>query len=167
MRQGLISKFLLSYRVCKTDHQVHSDDPTKKIFNVNAAALNASVSVGIGYDQTYEFLSLLEIPPMSKPKYYSLQNELVEAYNETTWSSMIQAGQEEKNLAIQNNEVDQLGRPLITVVADGAWSKRSYKTNYSACSGVAAIIGYRTKKILYLGVKNKYCTWCKLFGEDI
>lgn len=33
-------------------------------------------------------------------------------------------------------EVDKNGIPLITVVADGAWSKRSYSVNYDAKSGV-------------------------------
>lgn len=70
-----------------------------------------------------------------------------------------------KKMALENNEIDSQGRPMITVIADGAWSKRSYKSNYSSKSGVAAIVGYRTKKLLYLGVKNKYCSTCTLSGE--
>jgi hypothetical protein len=58
------------------------------------------------------------------------------------------------------SEVDKDGAPYITVAVDGAWSKRSYKSNYNALSGVAIIIGARTKKALYVGVKNKYCKKC-------
>jgi hypothetical protein len=45
---------------------------------------------------------------------------------------------------------------LQLFICDGAWSKRSYKTNYNAFSGVASIIGARPKKVLYVGIKNKY-----------
>jgi hypothetical protein len=52
-----------------------------------------------------------------------------------------------------------------TVIVDGAWSKRSYKTNYNALSGVASIIGARSKKVLYIGIKNKYCRICEKFAK--
>ncbi len=45
-------------------------------------------------------------------------------------------------------------------MGDGAWSKRSYKTNYNANSECAVIIGLSTKKILYIDVKNKFCKIC-------
>ena len=48
------------------------------------------------------------------------------------------AGQEEKWLAIENNDLDLKGNPKIAVIADGAWSKRLYKTNYNALSGVVS-----------------------------
>jgi hypothetical protein len=70
------------------------------------------------------------------------------------------AGKEEARLAIEAGMVNEQRISIITVLADGAWSKRSYKTNYNALSGVACIIGYRTKKILFIGVKNKYCCIC-------
>ena len=73
---------------------------------------------------------------------------------------MIEAGKEEAELAKQCGDVRN-GIPVITVIVDGAWSKRSYKTNYNALSGVASIIGARTKKILYVGVKIKYCAFCR------
>jgi hypothetical protein len=48
---------------------------------------------------------------------------------------MEQAAQEERDYAIENGRVDEDGTPLCTVVADGMWSKRSYKTKYNALSG--------------------------------
>lgn len=73
-----------------------------------------------------------------------------------------EAGVEEAKNALEKGEVDELGRPCITVVADGAWSKRSYKANYNALSGVVTIIGYHTKKVLFMGVSNKYCAICEI-----
>ncbi|KMQ87950.1 hypothetical protein RF55_12641 [Lasius niger] len=67
------------------------------------------------------------------------------------------AGKVEKQLALERNEVIN-GIPYITVVADGSWMKRSYGNAYNSPSGIGAIIGYRTKKLLFVGVRNKYCT---------
>ncbi|KAK9752198.1 hypothetical protein QE152_g4422 [Popillia japonica] len=73
---------------------------------------------------------------------------------------MEEAGVEEAQLAREAGDIDSEGIPCITVVADGAWSKRSYNVNYNAASGVACIIGQRTRKLLFLGVRNKYCCIC-------
>ena len=40
------------------------------------------------------------------------------------------------------------------------WSKRSHKHSYNANSGVGVTFGAATKKLLYMGVKNKYCAVC-------
>lgn len=45
-------------------------------------------------------------------------------------------------------------------------SKRSYKKNYSALSGAAAIIGKNTGEILYIGIKNKFCQVCATTGME-
>jgi len=49
---------------------------------------------------------------------------------------MKMAGDEERKLGVQGGSVDNNGIPLITVVADAQWSKRSNKTKYDAFSGV-------------------------------
>ena len=54
------------------------------------------------------------------------------------------------------------GIPSITVVIDGGWSKRSHKHSYNAKSGVALIIGKETNKLLYLGIRNKFCSICTI-----
>ena len=72
---------------------------------------------------------------------------------------MKQAAEEEKQLAIEQNSYHQ-GIPAISVIVDAGWSKRSHKHSYNAKSGVGIIIGTKTKKLLYLGVRNKYCSIC-------
>jgi hypothetical protein len=52
---------------------------------------------------------------------------------------MLKAGQEERELAIQRNDLHQ-GVPAITVITDGGWSKRSHKHSFNAMGGVAIII---------------------------
>ena len=54
---------------------------------------------------------------------------------------MIQAGREEKMLALRNGDVTEKGIPYITVIVDGGWSHRSFGHRYIASSGVACVIG--------------------------
>ncbi|GFS47939.1 yqaJ domain-containing protein [Nephila pilipes] len=56
-----------------------------------------------------------------------------------------------KHLAVQAGEVGGDGIPMLTVVVDGCWAKRSYRTNYSSLSGA---------KVLYMAVRNRYCMVC-------
>ncbi|KAG0432861.1 hypothetical protein HPB47_020440 [Ixodes persulcatus] len=51
--------------------------------------------------------------------------------------SMKKAREEEARLARESGEIDAEGCPLVTVIADGAWSKRPYKNKYDAPSGVS------------------------------
>ena len=62
-------------------------------------------------------------------------------------------------LAVERKDYHN-GVPAVTVVADGGWSKRSHKHSYNAKSGVAVIIGKVTKRLFFLGVRNKFCSVC-------
>lgn len=55
---------------------------------------------------------------------------------------MILAGNEEAEIVKKKGNVNENGVPFITVIADGAWSKRSYKSGYNALSGVVSILFY-------------------------
>ncbi len=72
---------------------------------------------------------------------------------------MAEAGREEKRIAEETGSVPE-GVPASTVILDGGWSKRSHKHSYNANSGVAIIIGKQAGKLLYIGVRNKYCHAC-------
>ncbi|KAJ8874746.1 hypothetical protein PR048_025612 [Dryococelus australis] len=61
---------------------------------------------------------------------------------------------------IQAREVDADGIPVIAVVTDGAWSRRSHGTNYNVLSGVACIIDTKSKMILFASTRNSYCCIC-------
>ena len=41
------------------------------------------------------------------------------------------------------------------------WSKRSHRHSYNASSGVAIILGEHSKKLLFLGTRNKVCAVCR------
>lgn len=97
------------------------------------------LDLGIGYTQLSEVFAGLEIPSMSPSTYISIESKLHHEIKNTAWSEMEKAGKEEKKLAIESGSIDKDGIPLITVVTDGQWSKRSYSTKYDALSGVVSI----------------------------
>ena len=74
---------------------------------------------------------------------------------------LLSAGQQKIQLAVLNgcyhNEV-----PAITVVVDAGWSKKSHKHSYNAKCGVGVIFGAATKRLLFTGVKNNYCSICAI-----
>jgi hypothetical protein len=135
--------------------------------HINNAGVCGAIAVGVGFSQKAEFCSALDIPNMSQNKYNKCESAVIDKIEELAHEEMIEAGKEEYNLAIEAGEVDSDGMPYITVIVDGAWSKRSYKSNYNALSGVGctSIIGARTKKVLYVGVKNKFCKICKIYEK--
>lgn len=85
-------------------------------------------------------LASLDIPCMSDKTFQSCQNQISESIHQVAEEAMRIAGEEEKKLAIESGEIDIDGTPMCAVVADGQWSKRSYKTKYNALSGVVNYI---------------------------
>lgn len=73
---------------------------------------------------------------------------------------MEKAGSREREMAIEKGQVDGDGVPWITVYIDGSWSKRSYGTNFNALSGMVGIIGKNTGEVLFIGIRNKFCSIC-------
>ncbi|KAF2886302.1 hypothetical protein ILUMI_19871, partial [Ignelater luminosus] len=60
---------------------------------------------------------------------------MCDVYHEGAIDIIREAAKEEAELAIQNGDVDADDTPIIIVIVDGAWSKRSYKTDYNALPG--------------------------------
>ncbi|KAK5648354.1 hypothetical protein RI129_003246 [Pyrocoelia pectoralis] len=131
--------------------------------DINTAAVIGSVNIGAGFTQLQSFTSSLDIPPMSYKMFARAHETACNAWESLAWETMKEAAKEESLIAIQSGSVDEDGIPMITVVCDGSWAKRSYRGggNYNSLSGTAAIIGFNTKKILYIGIKNKYCIICQ------
>lgn len=98
---------------------------------------------------------------MSETFYIKNNKQLATVQKDIALQFMLEAGAEERRLAIENHDVDSQGVPCITVVTDGSWAKRSYGINFNSLSSVGCIIGHRTKKVLYIGVKNSYFCICQ------
>ena len=88
-----------------------------------------------------------------------------QSIEDALYEEMLAAGEEEKRIAIEKGRVSRNpdgspGLPWIAVVVDGSWGTRSHGHKYSSKGGMAGIIGVETKKLLYYGVRNKYCVVC-------
>ncbi len=101
-------------------------------------------------------MSIIGVPVMTKASFISSERDVGECWKQELRESTIK---EEKRLAMEKNQFHK-GVPAITVIVDGGWCKRSHKHSYNANSGVAIIIGRDTGKLLYFGVRNKYCSSC-------
>lgn len=89
------------------------------------------MNVGAGFSQLATITSALDIPLMSQFIYNKHHAIVCKGFEEAAVKSMQNAAKEEAELAILANDVDVDCVPLISVVADGSWCKRSYKTMYN------------------------------------
>ncbi|XP_067214349.1 uncharacterized protein [Linepithema humile] len=160
-RRGLLTQFFFKCQMCHYTDNIWSERIEPKQMDINKAAISANITVGNGYAQLEEFCAGINIPCMSERTYIKYRENLVDDFTKTAMESMKMAGKLEKELALERNDTIN-GIPYITVVADGSWMKRSYGTAYDSLSGVGAIIGYRTKKVLFVGIRNKFCTVCDM-----
>jgi hypothetical protein len=167
-RYGLKSYFSYKCTICGLEG-TFSSEPDTDSSEINKSAIRGIIAMGAGFTQCSYLSAALDIPCMSSSTYFAVENQVLNNVKEVAINEMIDAGQEELRLALEAGEVDSNGVGMITVIVDGAWSKRSYKTNYNALSGpgVASIIGARSKKVLYIGIKNKYCRICEKFAKLI
>jgi len=83
---------------------------------------------GIGHTQLSELSASIELSSLSSVSYLKNLSLMSNSIKETAIDEMIKAGNEERQIVINSGNVDDDGTPLCTVVADGQWSKRSYKT---------------------------------------
>ncbi|XP_078329794.1 uncharacterized protein LOC144624228 [Crassostrea virginica] len=157
--------------LCQGCNQMIKHDTSKRLnclhskkYDVNVRAVWGSMVTGNGCDHLNELFGTLNSPGLRQGTFTTIEEEISEMWRSVLEEEMLAAGEEERRLAIQNNEYHQ-GVPYITVIADGGWSKRSHKHTYNASGGVAIIIGKRTGKILYIGIRNKYCYICSTQSE--
>ncbi|KAJ8879228.1 hypothetical protein PR048_019834 [Dryococelus australis] len=109
---------------------------------------------------------------MSNKAFLKHMKKVSEAIDDAALPSMLDAAEEEKAIAIRDGNVDCDRVPMCTVVADGVWCKRSYKTNYDSLSTIYCIfvsiifasqvsnVGFKTGTVPHICVRNRYCSIC-------
>ena len=134
----------------------------KIIFSVNIGAALGKIATGGGGDHLKEHI---QIPSQSVPSFIELERTMGAAFEEIVSTKLLIASQVEKQFAIEKGSYHN-GIPVITVVVDGGWGKRSHKHSYNANSGVGVIFGAATKALLFIGVRNKYCPICAINNRN-
>uniref|UniRef100_A0A1B0DE29 Mutator-like transposase domain-containing protein n=1 Tax=Phlebotomus papatasi TaxID=29031 RepID=A0A1B0DE29_PHLPP len=150
-KSGLKSIFHYECNMCGYKCHLHTDLPKPNTSSINDDVVLAGAATGIGFTQIEEFLSGIDVPSLSTPTFRNIQEKLINHVEEVSAESCFLAAQEEKQYALENGNVDDDGVPFITVVLDGMWTRRSYGSQYNSASGCATIIGYHTKKVLFMG----------------
>jgi hypothetical protein len=161
-RDGIKSTLHFECRCCEKTASVLTEPQTSTI---NTSFVWGSLNIGIGYSQAQELCGIVGIPFMSSGTFQRHEKKVGQSWKTHLCDQMSKDIEIERQLAIENNEIDEK-HPYITVIVDGGWSRRSYGHSFSAKSGVACIIGKRTGKLLYLGVKNKYCHICTIAANE-
>lgn len=137
IRMGFETRWLFKCKMCNMDTIITSEsqDLNYSYIPINKAVLNGTIAIGIGYTQLAELSASLDIPCMSATTFMSYNNDLSKDIKSSAWDAMKLAGIEEKRLALEAGDIDEDGTPMCPVIADGQWSKRSFKTKYDALSG--------------------------------
>ena len=164
-QEGLASTLLAECSTCKgalyleSSTKVKGSGIKKTRYAVNVVAVLGQMATGGGHARPNETAAALDIPGMSKNTFSSIEMQIGGAWESKLAHEITRAGELEREMAIERSDSFE-GIPAITVTVDGGWSKRTHKHSYNAKSGVAVIIGNITKKLLFLGVRNKYCSTC-------
>ncbi|KAI4455257.1 hypothetical protein MML48_9g00016404 [Holotrichia oblita] len=160
IRKGFSTSLLFQCSMCNQNEAIESDTKNDEVMSVNDAMVFGNICTGQSFSQMEERCALLNIPVMSSSTYFSVQKVIHDKIRDVAVQEMEDAVKIEKELARDRGSVDKHGIPLLTVVVDGSWAKRSYKCNYSSLSGVACIVGFHSQKILFLSVRNTFCLLC-------
>lgn len=134
-------------------------DGAKKHFDINVRAVWGVTASGGGAYKLNEQLATMAIPGISGNTFAKIEEEIGQVWHKALQQEMVEAGLEEKRLAIDRNDFHE-GVPAITVVGDGGWSRRSHKHSYNASGGVAILVGAATGRLLNVGMNNKMCYIC-------
>jgi len=92
---------------------------------VNTGAVAGTIITGTRYTQLQESCAAMNIKYMAKRTYKIIHEITAEAFAKAAEESMNAAANEERELALQRNEVIN-GIPHTAVIRDGNWMKRSY-----------------------------------------
>ncbi|CAB3249485.1 unnamed protein product [Arctia plantaginis] len=146
---GLNSKLKLSYYMCRGEFIINTSDPQPtQNLDINTAAVSGITSAYIGLEQFQGLCIAMNLPSLTQQLYRKKHTEICDQWEKTAHKLMEAAAERERLAAIEEGKVKN-GVAVIDVIADGCWSKRSYKSNYAALSGAAAIVVSVSKDTKY------------------
>ena len=125
---------------------------------INMSVVLAGIQSGLGYSALCDIFSMLNLKFFMKDRYSKIEEKIGIILKKEAEKSMDNALQEEINKSNVNCSNSKL--PTICAIGDAQWSKRSYNQNYAANACCGCLIGSQSHKVIYLGVRNKYCYIC-------
>nr|XP_029729141.1 uncharacterized protein LOC115266745 [Aedes albopictus] len=113
----------------------------------------------------YELFSFLNIPFMDAKTFMKDEMAMDAVLDSALEESLDKAVRAEKDIIFEEKRSQGLevaeNEPVnMSAALDGSWGQRSNGHRYNSASGCAAIIGMRSKKVCFVGCRNKRCTAC-------
>ena len=108
----------------------------------NLAAVWGQMSTGGGHSTLTESMGMVGVPVMTKRTFMATERTIGEWWRERLHQSMIDAGKQGKQLAVDRGDFHE-GVPAITVIVDGGWS---WYNNWP--------------RNQHVSVRNEYCAAC-------
>lgn len=136
IKYGFKSMFTFKCDMCNIVKKISTEDDS--LMAINTAAAAGIINIGCGFSHLQEITCALEIPTINHGTYKKEHNTICQGYESAAVKVMDDAAKNEAQLAIQAGDIDKDGTPLVAVVADGSWCKRSYKTMYNSPSGMVS-----------------------------
>ncbi|KAF0737840.1 YqaJ domain-containing protein [Aphis craccivora] len=162
IRKGFNCSWIFKCEMCNIETMINSDmTDNQNTISINKAVTSASLAVGIGYSQDQEFTACIDIPCMNKKSFIKNSNYIAKIIEESAWEEMRLAGLQEKQLALDRGDVDMDGIPTY-VSCSGRWPVGKKKLQDKICF-IATIIGFHTSKVLFVGIRSRYCVICKTY----
>ena len=132
----------------------------KGYYSSNIGAVLGQIATGGGGSHLEEQLMSLDVPSLSTHSFVHLKKSFGTALESLVTKELLSADKEELEYAVTNN-IKFEDIPACTVV-DGGWNKQNHKHSYNVNTGVGVIFGLHTKKLLFIGVRNKYYSICSI-----
>jgi hypothetical protein len=128
---------------------------------LNKEAVIGAINGGMTHAQVQELFSAIGINAPSQQIFTKYEKEIGAELDKTLHEYLIDNGKTERRMALEAGEkIHPSGEVETCVIVDGSWCTRSYGKRYTALSGCGVVIGFYSKKLLHLGIRNKYCSVC-------
>ena len=113
------------------------------------------MATGGGHAPLTESMAVKSMPVMTKKAFVVAEKQIDQWWSTLLEDSMKEAGAAKKAIAY-------FGNNIMVYLGDNIMVQIMFQQSlcYNTKSGVAIIIGLEMKKMMYLGVRNKYCSIC-------
>lgn len=162
--KALFSTLWFKCNECNDMFKVTSEKPSPK-YMLKKAMVWGTLCSGGTYTHSKELLAFCDVPFMSQKTFATEEMAMDTVLEAAKDESLAKAVEEEKKACLA--EIREAGgsveinEPVKTKVSlDGSWAARSYGSRYTSASGCGAIVAENTRKILYIGCRNKRCSIC-------
>lgn len=164
--KSMVSTLYLKCNVCDEIVRGYSEEPTSKN-RLRRCVCWAILCSGGTFTMAEELFSFLNMPFISKSAFIADEtsmDEVIEAALEESTDNAIEMEKSAVRKELDEQGIEHSEQDIIKSCAalDGSWGQRSNGHRYNSASGCAAIIGIRSKKVCFVGCRNKRCIACNL-----